>query len=95
MANPSPGDWPPSRPSVGRLQEVPVTGPDPAGQPPYYLNGYEHEEDTAPYSFPSIPSMPEPPAQPRPYDPLGTGTRTIWIIALAFAALLTVILALR
>jgi hypothetical protein len=91
MANPSPGDWPPSRPSVGRLQEVPVSGPDPAGQPPYYLNGYEHEENTAPYSFPEA----EPPAQRHSHDPLATGTRTVWMIALAFAALLTVILALR
>jgi hypothetical protein len=94
MANPSPGDRPPSRPSVGRLQEVPVRGPDPAGQPPYYLNGYEHEEDTAPYSFPSVPDA-EPPARRHPSDPLATGTRTVWMIALAFAALLTVILALR
>jgi hypothetical protein len=73
---------------------VPVRGPDPAGQPPYYLNGYEHEEDTAPYSFPSVPEA-GPSAQRHPRDPLATGTRTVWMIALAFAALLTVILALR
>jgi hypothetical protein len=81
MVNPGP------RPSASRLREVPVRRPDPASQPPYYLNGYEHEEAPAA----------EPPTRPlrRPHYPPATGTRTLWMLALAFAVLLTVILTVR
>lgn len=99
MSNPGPGDWPPSQPSVGRLREVPVRGPDPAGQPPYYLNGYEHEEAPAGVKpgtgDPWDGFTPTEPRRRRPYDAAATGTRTLWIIALAFAALMTFILAVR
>jgi hypothetical protein len=170
MPNPRPGDWTPSQ---HRLTAVPVSGPDPSGQPPYYLNGYEHEDPpvgvvvepeplppgwaTPGWSAPGwsdsdrsapgpaaagwsasgpaaapVPPMPAPPSMPaRPVapalpvppvpakpgtgdpwdqvqgsysfataerprqDPAATGTRTLWMIALAFAAILTLILTLR
>jgi hypothetical protein len=163
MANPRPGDWTPSQ---HRLTAVPVSGPDPSGRPPYYLNGYEHEDPpagvvvepeplppgwaTPGWSAPGcsapgwsasgpaaapVPPMPAPPprparpampawpvapvppvparpgtgdpwdqvqgsysfvaAEPPRQDPAATGTRTLWMIALAFAAILTLILTLR
>jgi hypothetical protein len=108
MATPEPGDWPPP---PHRLTAMPVRRPDPASQPPYYLNGYEHEHPAGP-SAAIKPGTGDPwdpaqsfaaaespttryPATRRPRDPLATGTRTLWMIAVAFAALLTLFLAIR
>jgi hypothetical protein len=183
MANPRPGDW---TPSPHRLTAVPVSGPDRSGQPPYYLNGYEHEDplasvavepeplppgwatpgwsapgwsdpgqsepgwSTPGWSGPAaarvqtaapVPPMPAPPMPPMPMPPMpsrpaaparpagptkagtgdpwdhvqsnyspaeidprhgrdqrdlaATGTRALWMIALAFAILMTIILTVR
>jgi hypothetical protein len=120
MATPEPGDWPPP---PHRLTAMPVRQPDPASQPPYYLNGYEHEHPAGPSaaikpgtgdpwdpaqslaaakSFAAAQSFAaaespttQYPATRHSRDPLATGTRTLWMIAVAFAAVLTLFLAIR
>jgi hypothetical protein len=42
MANSGPGDWPPPQ-TTRKFTALPTPEPEPARQPPYYLNGYEHE----------------------------------------------------
>lgn len=88
-----------------------MANPRPTAQPPYYLNGYEHEDATQPYAM--VRPDPLPPADQwdaspaygryrdpwyqaeDPWQPPARDNRTLWLIVLMVAVIVVSVLAIH